>query len=149
MRALALVLLLAGSATAAAEGEGGTFPAWLAGGWSSQSADGGWSEEWWTPPKAGLMLGAGRSGKGAKLDWWEQTRIEQNDGKIRFCALPKGQAGACFDATKSTASEIVFENASHDFPNRVAYRRVGDELLAEISGKSGANVQRWRFKKIG
>lgn len=139
---IGLVLALAAPATQ-------EMPAWLAGGWSSQSADGNWTEEWWTTPKAGLMMGAGRSGKAAALQWWEHTRIEVVDGKIRFCALPKGQAGACFAATKVTANEIVFENASHDFPNRVAYRRQGDELFAEISGKDGANVQRWRFKKIG
>ncbi len=112
-----------------------------------QSPDGKWSEEWWTPPKAGLMLGAGRSGKGIKLEWWEQTRIERVGGVISFCALPKGQAGACFTATKVGASEIVFENPKHDFPTRVSYRREGDELLAEISGPEGANPQRWRFKR--
>ena len=126
-----------------------TMPGWLAGGWATQAADGAWAEEWWTTPRAGLMMGAGRSGKAGKLDWWEHSRIELAGGKLRFCALPKGQAGACFDATTVTASEIVFENPAHDFPNRVTYRRDGDELFAEVSGKGGANVQRWRFKKIG
>ena len=139
-----IALLLAAAAPAAKAQE---TPAWLAGGWSSQSADGSWTEEWWTPPKAGLMMGAGRSGKGARLEWWEHTRIESAEGKLRFCALPKGQAGACFAATKVATNEIVFENASHDFPNRVVYRRQGDELFAEISGRDGSNVQRWRFKR--
>lgn len=138
-----ILLLVLGAAA-----EPRPLPAWLAGGWGAQQQDGSWSEEWWTPPRAGLMLGGGRSGKGDTVDWWEQTRIEQADGKIRFCALPKGQPGACFDATEVAASEIVFENPGHDFPTRVAYRRAGNELVAEISGKDGANVQRWRFRKI-
>ncbi|WP_223176487.1 DUF6265 family protein [Sphingomonas lutea] len=124
------------------------MPSWLAGGWTTESADGSWVEEWWTPPKAGLMIGAGRSGKAGKLDWWEHTRIELADGKLRFCALPKGQAGACFPATRVAASEIVFENPAHDFPNRIAYRREGKALFAEVSGKDGANVQRWRFRLV-
>ena len=136
-------------ALAAAQVSEMTMPGWLAGGWSAEAADGAWVEEWWTPPRAGLMMGAGRSGKAGKLDWWEHTRIEQTGGKLRFCALPKGQAGACFEATKVRAQEIVFENPAHDFPNRVTYRREGDELFAEVSGKAGANVQRWRFKKVG
>ena len=140
---LTLIALLA------AQTQDMTMPGWLAGGWATQAADGAWVEEWWTPPRGGLMMGAGRSGKAATVDWWEHTRIEQAGGKLRFCALPKGQAGACFDATKVTASEIVFENPGHDFPNRVAYRREGSELFAEISGEDGANVQRWRFRKIG
>ena len=124
------------------------LPGWLAGGWLSQSADGKWSEEWWTTAKAGVMLGAGRSGSGDKLEWWEQTRIEVADGKLRFCALPKGQAGACFASTRVEAGEIVFENPGHDFPTRVAYRRDGSDLLAEISGPGGSNPQRWRFKRM-
>ena len=149
MRVTPLALLLAASTIAMAQDSGTKFPVWLTGGWSTQLPDGSWSEEWWTSPRAGLMLGAGRSGKADKLDWFEHTRIEHDSGKIRFCALPKGQAGACFNAVKVTADEIVFENASHDFPNRVSYRRDGDDLVAEISGKDGANAQRWRFKKIG
>lgn len=124
------------------------FPGWLSGGWLSQSPEGKWTEEWWTPAKAGVMLGAGRSGTGDKLEWWEQTRIKVADGKLRFCALPKGQAGACFAATKVEANEIVFENPGHDFPNKVAYRREGSDLLAEISGTSSTNLQRWRFRRI-
>ena len=125
------------------------LPAWLAGGWSAQAADGGWVEEWWTPPRAGVMMGAGRSGTAGRLDWWEHTRIEQAGGKLRFCALPKGQAGACFDAIRASASEILFENPNHDFPTRVAYRLDGDALVAEVSGKDGAKRQRWRFRRIG
>ena len=94
------------------------------------------------------MRGAGRSGKASQLDWWEHTRIEENGGTLRFCALPKGQAGACFTAVSVAPNAVTFENPAHDFPTRVAYRRDGDELVAEISGKDGANIQRWRFKRI-
>ena len=123
------------------------LPNWMAGGWVSEDAGGKWVEEWWTPARAGVMLGAGRSGKAATLEWWEQTRIEIADGKLRFCALPKGQPGACFAATKVAATEITFENPGHDFPTRVAYRKDGNDLLAEISGPNGANPQRWRFRR--
>jgi hypothetical protein len=124
------------------------LPAWLAGGWASQEADGKWSEEWWTTARAGVMFGAGRSGSGARLDGWEQTRIEFVDGRLRFCARPKGEEGACFVATRITASEVVFENPSHDFPTRIAYRKEGADLVAEISGAGGSHPQRWRFKRM-
>jgi len=148
LRIVGVVSALLAAMTAAAEEKAAALPGWLAGGWVTQSDDGGWSEEWWTPPRGGVMLGAGRSGNGDKVVSWEQTRIEQARGKISFCALPKGQAGACFTATKVTAEEIVFENPAHDFPTRVAYRRVGQEVAAEISGPNGANRQSWRFKRI-
>ena len=123
------------------------MPGWLSGGWSMQSESGAWSEEWWTPPKGGLMLGAGRSGKGDAIEWWEQTRIQLADGKLSFCALPKGQAGACFDAVAIERQSITFENAEHDYPQRIRYSRVGDELSAEISLKDGSKPNRWRFKR--
>lgn len=122
------------------------MPGWLAGAWLAQRSDGSWSEEWWTPPRGGVMLGAGRSGKGNKADWWEHTWIEEAAGKVRFCALPKGQKGACFAATSSSANAIVFENPGHDFPTRIAYRRDGDRLFAEVSGPGGSNSQRWQFQ---
>jgi hypothetical protein len=141
-----LLVLAASSAPATAETP--VLPGWLAGGWAMQSDDGSWSEEWWTPPRGGLMMGAGRSGKGKGFEWWEHTRIEASGGKVSFCALPKGQKGACFDATRASLSEIVFENPGHDFPTRVGYRREGDRLFAEISGPGGANPQRWTFTRI-
>ena len=124
-----------------------TLPGWMAGAWIAETPDGKWVEEFWTPARAGVMLGAGRSGKGDTVEWWEQTRIERADGKLRFCALPKGQAGACFAATKVDEFEVAFENPANDFPVRVTYRRDGDDLLAEISGPGGANPQRWRFRR--
>lgn len=138
--------LACGSAAAAQEPKAG-MPAWLAGGWVMEAPGGDWSEEWWTPPRGGLMMGAGRSGKGAAIGWWEHTRIQEAGGKISFCALPKGQAGACFDATAVSATEIVFENAAHDYPQRITYRREGDELFAEIALKDGSKPNRWRFKR--
>lgn len=130
-----------------AEPVGGQLPDWLAGTWIMQQPDGSWTEEWWTPPRGGIMLGAGRSGRGDNADWWEQTRIERAAGAVKFCALPKGQKGACFAATSISANQIVFENPSHDFPTRVAYRRDGDRLFAEVSGPGGANPQRWQFRR--
>lgn len=144
-----MALLAAVSGSRAAEpAPAAGLPAWLVGGWSMQSDNGGWSEEWWTTPRGGLMMGAGRSGKGDEVEWWEHTRIERNGGTMRFCALPKGQPGACFNAAKVSANQIVFENPGHDFPTRVAYRRDGDQLFAEISGKGGSNPQRWTFRRI-
>ena len=142
------VTLLGGAAIASAQAPKAGMPAWLAGGWVMESPSGSWSEEWWTPPRGGLMMGAGRSGKGAAMGWWEHTRIEEMGGKISFCALPKGQTGACFTATSVTPTEIVFENPAHDYPQRIRYALEGSELRAEISQLDGSKPNRWRFKRI-
>jgi hypothetical protein len=151
MRGRQLVLtatLLAGAAASFGQQPQAAMPAWLAGGWVMESPGGTWSEEWWTPPRAGLMMGAGRSGQGAAIGWWEQTRIQEADGKITFCALPKGQNEACFAATTVNPTEIIFENPAHDYPQRILYSIEGGELLAEIALKDGSKPNRWRFKRI-
>ena len=145
--ALAVGLSMGAAATFAQEPRA-AIPAWLAGGWGMESPSGSWSEEWWTPPRAGLMMGAGRSGKGAAVGTWEQTRIQEADGKITYCALPKGQKEACFTATSVNPTEIIFENPAHDYPQRIRYSIEGGELHAEIALKDGSKPNRWRFKRI-
>lgn len=142
------VALLSLAAPAPAQEPVTAMPNWLAGAWTNAGQSDEWWEEWWTPDKAGIMLGASRSGKQDALGFFEHMRIIRQDGTVHFCALPKGQAGACFKAVSATATEIVFENPAHDFPNRIVYRREGDELFAQISGLDGARAQNWRFRRM-
>ena len=123
------------------------MPKWLTGVWAMQAPDGAWVEEWWTTPRGRMMIGASKTGKGEAVHFFEHMRIEERDGSLAFCALPKGQAGACFKAASISPNEIVFENAAHDYPQRVRYRREGDELHAEIALVNGGKPNRWRFKR--
>jgi len=124
-----------------------TLPGWMAGCWE-QKSEGSWVEECWTSVRAGQMMGSSRTGKGETLQFFEHMRITSESGVATFCALPKGQAGACFKATKVTASEVVFENEAHDYPQRIRYWRDGKDLVAEISLKDGAKASSWRYAPI-
>ena len=124
------------------------MPAWMAGCWVHKSAE-SWTEECWTAARAGQMMGSSRTGKGEALQWYEHTRITAENGAITFCALPKGQTGGCFKATKATESEIVFENEAHDYPQRIRYWRDGKGLVAEISLKDGTKASQWRYAPMG
>ena len=126
------------------------MPDWLAGSWTTGGTQDEWSEEWWTPSKAGIMLGAGRSGKGAVLGNFEHMRIiRDGGGGLSFCAMPQGAAGACFRGVSSDRNSITFENPAHDFPQRVSYRREGEQLTASVSDLDGKRVQQWRYIRIG
>ncbi len=142
-----LVSLLAASALQAQATPVVEMPKWLTGVWAQQGADGAWVEEWWTTPRGKMMIGASKTGKGETVQFFEHMRIEERDGGLAFCALPKGQASACFKATSASASEIVFENPAHDYPQRIRYSREGNELQAEIALKDGSKPNRWRFKR--
>ena len=125
------------------------LPHWMAGSWTTVGATGEWAEEWWTPPKAGIMLGAGRSGKSDALGFFEHMRIVRNADGIAFCAMPQGEAGTCFRAVAAGEASITFENPAHDFPKRITYRREGEELVGVISNLDGARTQQWRYRRIG
>ena len=93
-------------------------------------------------PRGGLMLGAGRTVDGDSLVEFEQVRILERAGRLVYAAAPSGQAPAEFESIAVTDSSVTFENAAHDFPQRVLYRRVGaDSLMARVEGTRGGKLR--------
>jgi Domain of unknown function (DUF6265) len=43
------------------------------------------------------------------------------------------------------ASEFISENPEHDFPQRIAYRRIGKQLFASIEGKRNGKYSKLNF----
>jgi hypothetical protein len=146
MRALSMSLMLAMTPLAAQAGE---LPGWIAGAWVERNGE-SWSEEFWSGPRGGILLGAARTGKGTALEFWEQTRIQIDpDGSIAFYASPKGARAARFAIESQSATEIVFANAAHDYPQRIRYWRDGKLLKAEISKIDGSDKQGWSYAPMG
>lgn len=122
--------------------------AWLAGSWRENGANAEWTEEYWTPVRSQLMLGAGLTGRGEAVRHFEQLRIWRTaDGKVNLHANPNGAAGATFALVKQTADEVVFENPDIDYPQRVTYRRDGDKVVAAISLIDGKQERRWVYSR--
>lgn len=138
--------MMIGLALVAAQVSGGPtidLPGWLAGTWVAKGPSGKWTEEWWSTPRAGIMLGASRTGVGERLDFFEHARIVRTASGVEFCALPQGRSGACFPAVSASDAEVVFEKVGHDYPTRIVYRRVKTGITAEISGPGGSRRQTW------
>ena len=115
--------------------------AWLTGCWTADGGEAG-SIEQWTAAAGDSMMGLSRTVKGGKVANYEFMRITTaNDGAVIFHAQPSGQDGASFTAITLTATEVVFENLGHDFPQRVIYRyETPAKLRASIEGTiKGAN----------
>jgi len=109
--------------------------AWLAGCWEYDRG-GRISEERWTKPKAGMMLGTGQTVKDGKTVEFEFMRIHEEKGEIFFTAKPSGQPEASFKLISYKDGKAVFENSQHDFPQRVIYGKQPDGvLLARIEGE--------------
>jgi hypothetical protein len=121
---------------------------WLAGHWIQEAA-GGWAEESWTPPRGGVMLGTGLTGKGSAAKSFEFMRIADGSsgGQVVFWGSPGGRAPVAFPMVMEGRQEVVFENPKHDYPTRISYKREGKILVAMTSGPGGADVQTWRYRR--
>jgi hypothetical protein len=67
--ALAAVLCLAAAPARSVEDL-----AWISGAWVAEGAD-GWTEEQWTAPHGGILLGTSRSGRTERVSGFEFMRI--------------------------------------------------------------------------
>lgn len=147
--AAALILALATPAAVLAEEEDAPFPRWLAGAWSN--ADGErWTEEFWTHPRGGMMIGASREGQGETLRSWESIRIlRTDDGSLAYVPMPNGGTPVEFLLSDQRTQMIEFANPAHDFPQRIRYWREGDRLHAEIALIDGNRAIRWSYSPMG
>ena len=147
-KAAAVALMLTSSMGFACD-EGPEFPEWMNGAWARGDGE-SWADEYWTPPRDGIMIGARHSGKADKLQFWEHMRIvREDDGKLAFWAIAGDQKPVRFVATQKTAEEIVFENPAHDYPQRIHYWREGKVLKAQISLIDGSNAKDFEFRPTG
>ena len=91
------------------------------------------------------MIGVSRTIRDGKLTSYETIVLREDGDRLAYEAHPSGQSATTFLSTRITASELVFENPSHDFPQQVGYRRDGDSLLAWISGTRNGESRRIEF----
>ena len=147
MRLVSLFLFITTSVTAQ-----GTKPtladlSWMAGSWTGESG-GIQMEEHWTAPKGNSMVGVHRDiGKGRTM-LFEFLRIEQQGDQIVYLSMPNGRSPATpFPLKEIAGTRVVFENASHDFPQRIIYWKDGDDLRARIEGTQNGKPsgEEWRW----
>lgn len=66
-----------------------------------------------------------------------------------FYGSPLGAPPVAFRAVSATATEIVFTNPAHEFPQRICYARTAGGIEAEVSLLDGSKAMRWTFGAIG
>ncbi len=80
------------------------------------------------------MIGMSRTVSRDVTRAWEFLRIANVSGTLTYIAQPSGQAETSFTASAVTDTLVVFDNPTHDFPQRIAYRRITpDSVVARIS----------------
>lgn len=111
---------------------------WISGCWEMTS-NGRTITERWGKSTENLMIGTSQSVKAGKSVAFEFLRIINSGQGLTYVAQPSdAKEPTAFPATKLTLNEVVFENAKHDFPQRIIYRldKPGS-LFARIEGKQG------------
>ena len=122
---------------------------WMAGSWV-QEKDGVTVRETWLSPKDGVMGGVGQTNRPGRKPFIEFVKISAEPAGATFTALLPGQPPTPFVLISGKDGEAVFENKAHDFPQRVIYRRCGQDLCGRVEGLVGGKLQfeEWRYRRI-
>ncbi len=127
--------------------------AWMAGNWAGVQGGVEMEElELWQALKGNTMLGLHRDVSGGRTVSFEFLRIEAKPDGISYWASPGGRAATQFRLIELEGKRVVFENAKHDFPQRVIYWVSDDGALhARIEGTMNGKpaAEEWTWRRAG
>lgn len=121
---------------------------WLAGCWEINDPDKKFlNSEQWMLPAGNAMMGMSRTVSKGKMVGFEFLRLVEENGVINYISKPhQNKEETAFKLVRWSASEAVFENPTHDFPQRIFYKLSGDKSLnAGIEGTVGGKSKRSEF----
>ncbi|MEO1046187.1 MAG: DUF6265 family protein [Pseudomonadota bacterium] len=113
---------------------------WISGCWDNGKGD----REIWSQPEGDMLFGHAVTLKQGKATFFEQLRIDARGAEITYFASPNGAAPVRFALVERGPKSATFINPDHDFPQRIAYWRDGDDLVAVISLANGSQPRIFR-----
>ena len=121
---------------------------WLSGCWEGRQGD-SLLEEHWSKPEGESTLGFGRTIKNNKTVFYEFLQIRESAGLVYIAQVQGGQP-VQFGLTNQGPDKFAFQNATHDFPQKIIYQRQGLMLLTVIEGlQKGKQVrEEFLFKRV-
>ena len=119
--------------------------AWMSGVWVSASG----SEERWTPPAGGAMLGVSRTLRKGVMIEFEFLCLVERGGGVVYQAMPNARTPPTdFALTRIEQNSATFENPAHDFPKSIRYTLGADGTLeAMVSGDPAQRPRTFTFKR--
>ena len=121
---------------------------WLIGSWENNTPEGLLIEKW-APLNDSVLSGISYVTKGADTLFSETMKLKVKGDKLLYIPTVKDQNNAMpviFTSTSITNNEMIFENPTHDYPQKIIYRQVtNDSLLAEISAVVNGKVKNELF----
>lgn len=108
--------------------------------------------EVWSAPEGGIMFGYATTTRNGTMSTWEQSRIDLRQGYGAYTASPEGQRPVTFaerPALPSAGAPVsaTFENANHDYPQRITYQQTKTGLAATISKLDGTRPFTYEWER--
>lgn len=144
---LLVIALVAGSLPGCARRTHGSIDslAWLSGCWEGKGEE-GVADEQWSKPAGGSLVGANRIVKGDRTVSTEFLQIREAAEGLILTVHPLGQPAVSFRLKSAGKTSAVFENPSHDFPQRIVYQRKGGNLTVRAEGDDADRRRAIRLK---
>lgn len=98
--------------------------------------------EQWMSPVGNAMMGMSRTVRNDKMGAFEFLRIVEDETGINYISKPsQNKEETAFKLIKWSVNEVIFENPTHDFPQRIIYKLTKpDALAARIEGTMGGKM---------
>jgi hypothetical protein len=121
---------------------------WLIGEWENKQ-DGLNVTEIWKKESDNVFVGRSYTIRNNDTLSSERIRLEQKGDSLFYVPIVKNQNQGQvvkFALTTATDHQLIFENPTHDFPQKITYKLINnDSLFAEISGLYKGEEQSEKF----
>ncbi|PBJ12192.1 DUF6265 family protein [Flavobacterium sp. ACN6] len=124
---------------------------WLIGNWENTSTEGILAENW-QKLNDSTFSASSYFIKGKDTLHFENIVLAQKGETLTYFATVKGQnedKAIDFPSTAESDKQLVFENAKHDYPQKITYTKgANNTLTAEISGKLNGKLSSEKFVMV-
>ena len=146
---ISLLSLMLFSCTTTSKNEKIKASEWLLGEWVNQSKEGIVSEIWSQPNDSTLVAGSFFIKEKDTLHF-ENIALTEKDGELLYETTIQGQNDdkpIVFPLLSETENELVFENLTNDYPQKIKYQRNSKSAITiSISGKQAKKIVSEQFK---
>jgi hypothetical protein len=143
------ISLLLFSCTTTSKNEKIKASEWLLGEWINQSKEGIVIETWSKPNDSTLVAGSFFIKEKDTLHF-ENIIVKEKDGELVYATIIQGQNNdkpIVFPLLSETENELVFENLTNDYPQKIKYQRNSKSAITiSISGKQSKKIISEQFK---
>jgi len=125
---------------------------WLTGTWKITTSNGSIVEQWKITNDSTLSGNSVFIRNGTDTIPQETVELAYRNGDwyyIPIVQLQNNNEPVKFKVILLKGTEFISENTAHDFPQRIAYRRIKQQLFASIEGKKNGRYGKQNFDFTG